>query len=301
MSRKIFKTQEIKIAVLAIVSLALIVWGINFLKGKNIFKKQFTYYGIFEETSGLMPANTVYINGVNVGIVDKIALFGSQNEKVIVTFTVNKKVKIPKNSQIRIVSPGIVGSMQLECVLGDASTYFTNGDTLHGYVQPGMLANVDVIKNNLDTIIRSLKNIIQDGSLQASLQNINSTTDKLDSIMYSGQIENILADIKNFTNTIKSNDSELDSIIKNVNQFSGTLKDADIPKTLEDLSGRLKQLENILTKIEKGEGTLGKLNTNDTLYQNLQHSIGNLDELIKDIKANPKRYLNVTVFGGKKK
>jgi len=160
---------------------------------------------------------------------------------------------------------------------------------------------VDVIKNNLDTIIRSLKNIIQDGSLQASLQNINSTTDKLDSIMYSGQIENILADIKNFTNTIKSNDSEFDSIIKNVNQFSGTLKNADIPKTLEDLSGRLKQLENILTKIENGEGTLGKLNTNDTLYQNLQHSIGNLDELIKDIKANPKRYLNVTVFGGKKK
>jgi phospholipid/cholesterol/gamma-HCH transport system substrate-binding protein len=163
-----------------------------------------------------------------------------------------------------------------------------------------ILANVDVIKNNLDTIIRSLKNIIQDGSLQSSLQNINSTTIN-GFYCYSGQIENILADIKNFTNTIKSNDSEFDSIIKNVNQFSGTLKNADIPKTLEDLSGRLKQLENILTKIENGEGTLGKLNTNDTLYQNLQHSIGNLDELIKDIKANPKRYLNVTVFGGKKK
>ncbi|MDD3281514.1 MAG: MlaD family protein, partial [Bacteroidales bacterium] len=192
MSRKIFKTQEIKIAVLAIVSLALIVWGINFLKGKNIFKKQFIYYGIFEEAGGLTPANTVYINGVNVGIVDKIALFGNDNEKVIVTFTVNKKIKIPSDTKIRIVSPGIVGSMQLECVLGDASTYFTNGDTLQGYVQPGMLANVDNIKNNLDTIIRSLKDMIQEGSLQASLQNINSTTDKLDSNMYSGQIQNNL-------------------------------------------------------------------------------------------------------------
>lgn len=301
MSRKIFKTQEIKIAVLAIVSVSLVVWGMNFLKGKNIFKKQYTYYGIFEEAGGLTPANTVYINGVNVGIVDKIALFGETNDKVLVTFTVNKKVQLPMNSEFRIISPGIVGSMQLDCVLGDATTYFTNGDTIQGYVQPGMLSNVDNIKNNLDTIINSLKNLIQSGSLQASLENINSTTEKLDSIMYSGQIEKILADVKSFTNTIKNNDTEIDSIIKNVNQFSGTLKKVDIPQTLDDLSARLKQLENILLKVEKGEGTLGKLSTNDTLYQNLQNSIGNLDELIKDVKANPKRYLNVTVFGKKKK
>ncbi len=301
MAKKIFKTQEIKIAVLSLVSLFLIVWGINFLKGKNIFKKQFIYYGVFDQAAGLLMANLVTINGVTVGIVDDIALFGEANDKVLITFLVNKKIKIPTNSELRIISPGIVGALQLECVLGDASTYFNNGDTIIGYVKPNMLAGIDQIKNNLDTIIEGLKDIIQNGNIQNSISHINAISNQIDSFMSAGKIDNIINDIQQFTSTIKQNSTEIDSIIKNIHQFSGSLTETDIPKVLTDLSSRLKQLESILANVEKGEGTIGKLNNNDSLYQNLNNTIVNLDELLKDIKANPKRYINVTVFGGKKK
>ena len=301
MAKKIIKTQEIKIAVLSLVSLFLIIWGINFLKGKNIFNKQFTYYGVFDEAAGLMTANSVTINGVIVGIVDKIALTGEKNDKVLITFLVNKKVKIPTNSELRIISPGIVGALQLECVLGNATTYFKNGDTIVGYVKPNMLSGFDQIKNNLDTVIGSLKNIMQSGDIQNSISNINSISYQLDSVINSGKIDDIISNIQLLTNTIKRNDSEIDSIIKNIHQFSGTLKETDIPQVLNDLSSRLKQLETILANIEKGEGTIGQLTHNDSLYQNLNTTIVNLDELVKDIKANPKRYINITVFERKKK
>ncbi len=301
MSKKIFKTQEIKIAVLAIISLSLLIWGITFLKGKNIFKKQYTYYGVFDQAAGLMPANTVNINGVTIGIVEKVSLFGASNEKVIVAFTINKKIQLPTDTKIQIIAPGIVGAMQLECMLGKATTYFNDGDTIVGYLKPSLLSGVDNIKSNLDTVIISLKNLMQNGDLQASLSNINATTTRLDSIIHSGEIENIIADVQHLTNTLKHNDSKIDSIINNVNLFSGSLKNADIPKTLDELSNGLKQLEAMLTNVENGKGTLGQLTTNDTLYQNLDKTILNLDELIKDIKANPKRYINVTIFGGKKK
>ena len=301
MSKRIFKSQEIKIAVIAIVSLFLIVWGINFLKGKNIFSKHYTYYSVFDNAGGLLPANTVYINGVTVGIVDKIALVEPLLDKVLVTFTVKKKIKIPTDSKIKIVSPGIVGSLQLECVLGKADTYFTDGDTIIGEIQPGLLADIDHIKYNIDTVITSLKDLIQKGGIQASIDNIHSTTDRLDSIMHSGKIESIIADVEDIINVLNNNKTEIDSVIKNVNTFSGSLAETDIPATLNELSARLKQAENILANIEKGEGTLGKLNTNDSLYNDLHKTINSLDLLITDIKANPKRYINVTIFGRKKK
>ncbi|NLJ81587.1 MAG: MCE family protein [Bacteroidales bacterium] len=301
MSKKIFKTQEIKIAVLALISLFLLIWGIRFLKGKNIFKKQLTYYGIFEETAGLTPANSVTINGVPVGIIDKITLCGTANEKVLVTFSVQKKTKIPLNSELRIISPGIVGSMQLECVLGDDATCYKHGDTIIGYIKPNMLAGVGDIKNNLDTIVESVKILLQEGDIQTSINHIHTTTARLDSIIHSGKIEKIISNVQQLTYTIKQNDTKIDSIIDNVNQFSGTLKETDIPKTLDELSRSLKQLETVLSDIRAGEGTIGQLTTNDSMYKNLDKTIINLDELIKDIKANPKRYINVTIFGGKKK
>lgn len=301
MSKKIFKTQEIKIAVLAIVSLFLIVWGINFLKGKNIFSKQNTYYGIFDNAQGLMPANTVYINGVNVGIVDEIQLIEPSLDKVLVTFSVSKKIKIPVDSKINIVPPAVIGSLQLECILGKTQTYFSDGDTLIGHIQPGLLSNFDNMKHNIDTIITSLKDLMQNGSIQASVENLHSTTSKLDSIMYSGKIESIINDIQDLIAVLSSNKTEIDRIIKDVNTFSGSLAETDIPATLNELSARLKQAEHILSKIENGEGTLGQLNTNDTLYQNLQKTINSLDLLVSDIKANPKRYINISIFGGKKK
>lgn len=301
MSKRIFKSQEIKIAIIAIISLFLIVWGISFLKGKNIFSKHYTYYGVFDNAAGLLPANTVYINGVNVGIVDKIELIEPLLDKVLVTFTVKKNIQIPTDSKIKIVSPGIVGSLQLECVLGKANTFFNDGDTIIGEIQPGLLADIDHIKYNIDTVITSLKDLIQKGGIQASIDNIHSTTDRLDSIMHSGKIESIIADVEDIINVLNNNKTEIDSVIKNVNTFSGSLAETDIPATLNELSARLKQAENILANIEKGEGTLGKLNTNDSLYNDLHKTINSLDLLITDIKANPKRYINVTIFGRKKK
>ena len=130
--KKVFKSVEIKIAVFALAGLFLLVWGINFLKGIDIFKKQYSYYVIFDNTSGLMPAHLVTINGMNVGNVDNIQLLPELSNRVLVTINVNKEVDIPLNSIIRIATPSPLSSPQVEILFSEEQKYIQKGDTVWG-------------------------------------------------------------------------------------------------------------------------------------------------------------------------
>ncbi|MDR2408064.1 MAG: MlaD family protein, partial [Bacteroidales bacterium] len=172
MKKTFFKSVEIKIAIFAMAGLFLLVWGINFLKGVDIFKKQYPYYIIFENTLGLLPAHVVTIHGMNVGTVDKIQLMRNLSNKVLVTLNIDKHIEIPVNSIIRIAMPNPLSSPQVEIVFSQETQYVSPGDTLYGTLSEGLLNELGGamlplkrIINSLDTSMFLLKQTLQSGTL----------------------------------------------------------------------------------------------------------------------------------------
>ena len=309
MNKKIFKSVEIKIAVFALVGLFLLVWGINFLKGIDIFKKQYSYHVIFDYTSGLMPAHLVTINGMMVGNVDNIQLMPELENRVLVTLNVNKEVNIPVNSVIRIASPSPLSSPQVEVIFSSEQTYLQRGDTVWGTITPGLLdglSGLGSIVSNLDTIMYSAKNLMVSDAidnLKAAMNDLHSITQNVDNILKnnSAKIDGVMSDVNAFTAMLKNNNEKIEQIIGNLNATSLQLAESEIKNTIDSLSFFVGKLNTLVDGMNDGKGTLGQLVVNDSLYSNLQHSLGSLDDLLKDLQANPKKYINVTVFGKKEK
>lgn len=306
----IFKTVEIKIAVFIIVGLFLLVWGINFLQGIDIFKKQYAYHVEFERTDGLLPSHSVVINGMIVGIVDKIQLMPEKGNKVLVTIKVDKDVEIPVNTEVSVYSPSPLSSPQVNLVFGDATTYFHEGDTIMGITSAGMLDGVgDLVQNlksvvvSLDTIAASLKTTIQTGTIDSTLANIESVSNTIDEILAknSGKIDSIVNDLHGFTGTIHQNDDKINHMIANIDRITDELAGEKVNQGIADAAAAINKLDTMLNNINNGQGTMGQLVVNDSLYHNLKNSLNSLDLLLSDLKANPKKYINVTVFGKKEK
>ena len=309
MNKKIFKSIEIKIAIFALVGLFLLVWGVNFLKGIDVFKKQYSYHVIFDNTSGLMPANLVTINGMMVGNVDKIQLMPELENRVLVTLNVNKEVRIPVNSTIRIASPSPLSSPQIEVVFSSEQKHLQHGDTVWGTITPGLLdglSGLGSVVSNVDTIMIAAKNLMMSGAidnLKAAMNDLHSITQNVDNILKnnSSKVDGMMSDLNAFTAMLKNNNEKIEQIIGNFNTASSQLAEAEIKNTIDSLSFFVGRLNTLVDGMNDGKGTLGQLVVNDSLYSNLQNSLGSLDYLLKDLQANPKKYINVTVFGKKEK
>ena len=313
MGKKFFKSAEIKIAVFVIVGFFLLIWGINFLKGIDIFKKQYTYYVVFENTSGLMPSHFVTINGLGIGIVEKIQLMPSLENKVLVTLNIDKGVRIPIHSVARIASPSPLSSPQIEILFSRENQYIQEGDTLQAEVAAGLLDNLGEMMAHLksivisvDTSVNLLQKTLQSGALndvEATLKNLRSATDKIDNLLAvnSNKVNTIVSDVQAFTTTLHKNDEKISEMIGNFTTVSESLAEAELKRTVNNAADAIGKLDSLLYKMNQGEGTLGQLVTNDSLYLSLQNSLVSLDKLLDDLRKNPKKYINVTVFGRKEK
>jgi len=313
MNKQFFKSIEVKIAVFALLGLFLLVWGINFLKGIDLFKKSYQLYVVFDQTLGLSPANSVMINGVAVGTIDRIDLMPSANNKVIMRLGIDKKISIPDGSTFTISSSGLLGSSYVEVIFSDKTTHYRAGDTVHGVIPPGLLSAVgnitvklDNILTSLDTSLTILKATLQSNTMndfEETLKNLRESTASLNAILAGNKhkINNIVSDVNTFTNTLQKNDAKLNDIVENLNTLSKQLADSDIKKTINDASQTFAHLDTILTAASEGKGSVGQLLVNDSLYYNLQNSLLSLDKLLIDLQKNPSKYINVTVFGKKEK
>ena len=307
--KKVFKSVEIKIAIFALVGLFLLVWGINFLRGIDIFKKQYSYYVIFENTSGLMPAHLVTINGMNVGNVDDIKLMPELSNRVLVTINVNKGVHIPLNSVIRIATPNLLSSPQIEILFSDEQKYIQKGDTVWGTIAPGMLDGLnglgDVV-SNVDTIMIAAKNLMTSDamdSLKSAIADFHSITQNIDNILKDNapNINVAVSDLQSFASMLKQNNDKITNIIGKISTVSDNLAEAEIKQAIDSLSMVVGRVHAFVDNMNDGKGTLGQLVVNDSLYISLNNSLISLDRLLEDLKANPKKYINVTVFGRREK
>ena len=303
---------EFKVGLFGLLVLVILFFGIKFLKGSDIFQKENVYYATYNDVSGMLVSSNVFINGLRVGYVKEITTTNERADNFVVAFTVRSDIKIPEDSKILLFSSDLLGSKALKLQLGNSSKIINDGDTIKSDKELGMLdnlgASISPMMNNLDSILSSLNNILNiqnQNSLRNTIANIETTTARLgnittnlDNLMSSEKtkLAKIIENTESITSNLKDNNQKLTNIIQNVDNIVDSAAKANIGTTLIETGKSIEKLNTVLSVIEKGKGNVGLLINDEELYKSLDNSAKNLNKLIEDIKENPKKYINVSVF-----
>ena len=314
---------ELKIGVIGIFSILLLIWGISFLKGNNIFESSNEYYSTYKNIDGLESSAPVRINGLTVGNVTQIYFHPNNSGDIIVKFTLNNDIKFPRNSIAKIYNSDIMGTKAVKLIYGNSNIFASPGDTLFSEIEDGLKDEVNKqvlpLKNKAEELISSIDSVMtvittvldKDAreSLSSSLRSLNRTFStmelamvKLDSVIYKNDIRvtNIIQNVESITTNLHNNNDMIARTLKNFESISDSIAKSNIKSTINNLDKSLVQFDKILQKIEKGEGTIGLLLNDKEMYHNLNSASSQLDLLIEDMKKHPKRYLTFSLLGGKK-
>lgn len=302
---------EIKVGLVGLGVLILLFFGIKFLKGIDIFNKEVNYYVLYKDVSGMHQSNYIYLNGMKVGYIKSIKAMDNRAENFLVTISISSKVNMTKDSKIVLFNADMLGSKALRLELGQGELLH-KGDTIKGEREVGMLDKLGTaitpMAENLDSILSATKSILNQqnrDNIQRTLANLESTSRKLNELsrQFDGlvdseksKIRNIIANTESITSNLKDNNERLSNIISRIDQITDTVVQANIGSTLSETSRTIERLNKVLGIIENGKGNLGLLINDEGLYRNLSESAKKLDALIEDIKANPKKYVKISVF-----
>ena len=303
-------SRELKTGLLAVVAIVLIIFGFNYLKGKNYFENENTYHVIYTNVEGLSVSAPVTINGLQVGKVRKIG-FANNEGDLLVSFTVENDFKFAKSSIVQIYSGGLISGNNLGILAEyDPNNMAKSGDTLQGIIQQGILdqvtgklapleAKIESTLTSLDTLLIGMNQVLDDQSkknLKNAIANLNGTIYEFRGASQS--INQLLDENKDkLGNTI----ANLDTTTENFAKLSDSLAQIETGKIASDLQGIVDKLNGISAQIENGEGSMGKLLNDEALYENLSGASLELEKLLEDMRLNPKRYVHFSLFGRKQK
>jgi len=308
-------SNEIKVGAVSLLTILVFIWLYNFLKGKDYFKSTAFYYSIYEQIGGLAESSPVEINGYKVGVVQSIDFIDATSGKLLVVFSVSKDFKLPTNTIAEIVPVSLLGGMKVQFVYGDGPGLYKEGDTIPGQLAESLLDKMEAefmpVKDKitnlievLDSVVRSV-NELMDGdfknNVNGTLANLNSTTGSLDRIIVSKEMDlkSTIENLNKFSQMLSDNSGKMSSTFSNLEAITDTLAAADIYSSVSYLKATLEKAAATLENINNGKGSAGQFLTNDSLYFNLSSSLESLNELLLDMKANPKRYVHFSIFGKK--
>ncbi len=316
--------KETKIAIVVILALVLAYAGINFLKGVHVFKKPTTFYGLYERINGLNPSNPVVLNGYKVGQVKSIEMNKSGRNMLIVSFTIYEDIDLPKDTKAVLRSSDLLGSMQIQLIPGRSQLLAQSGDTLRTDIEGDLVDEVNAqlrpIKIKAESLISSVDSVIRvveailntqsQASIVESFSGINNaiaslerTAFQIDTIVREerDRIQAIVRNVQNLSRTMSDNSEKLERIMTNFADISDTLAQINFAETMANATGAINEVQEIVAKINSGEGSLGALINDKTLYTRLESAADNMDLLVEDIRVNPNRYIHFSVFGRKNK
>ena len=285
------------------------VFSYNYLKGINLFEKTRTFKVVYTKVDGLSPSNPVTLNGYKIGKVQRINFNSNDTKELIVDIVIENDVKFSKTSKAELYETGLIGGKAIAIIPDyDNNAIAESGDYLIGSVKPGL---TDLVNQIMPQIQLQLEAVMKKAGVV--LSNINTLFDEetkeslKSSIDKFASLTNSLSETSgNINDFIKDNSPNLTTTIDNLNATSLKMKDmsnsmseVDLNLILTNLDSTISNLNNITNKLNQGEGTLGKLIYDDGLFKNLDNATKNLEELIEDIKLNPKRYVHFSIFGKK--
>jgi phospholipid/cholesterol/gamma-HCH transport system substrate-binding protein len=305
---KLKLSKEIKAALFVLLGIFLFLIGFNFLNGTSLFKSENTLYAVYDQVEGLQSGTKVTVNGLTIGKVSSIN-FLPRTDKILVSFTVRNDLQFSKNSVAELYEAGLIGGKSIAIIpLYDQETFLASGDTLRSRIKPGLTdvvgseiaplqKKLDTVLSDADTLIGALNTILDDqaqSGLNEAFANLSTTVTNLNTI--SSDLSNILSSQGKNINTTLENLAETSD---NLNQITDSLSRANLKGMITKFESTATNLNLVLSSINRGEGSLGKLIQDDALYNNLEASTKEVELLIKDLKEHPKRYVHFSLFGKK--
>ena len=303
MKKKYF-TREVKVGIMAVIAIFVLYFGLNYLKGIDIFSPVSYYYGRYENIGGLVASSPVYVKGFKVGQVEQIKYDFTKKESFVIKISVSKDIKLPKDTHIELYDDGLMGGKAIRLIYDPvvlSQAMHEQGDTLETKMGIGLMAQIsgdlvpkiESISIQADSLIRSVRVLVENKNLTKSLTSIERTTSDL--AESSSQLKRLMnKDVPHILNNV--NDLTTD-----FKQISGNLKKIDYQATFASIDHTIANLNLISEKMNNSEGTIGMLLNNKDLYINLSNTAANADKLVIDLQKNPKRYVHFSLFGSKTK
>lgn len=296
-------TKEIKIALVAIVGILIMYFGINFLKGMNLFSTNNTYFITFDDIQGLGASTPIYADGYKVGIVDGLEYDYKENGPIKVKVDIIKDLRIPQGSKAEIVKD-LMGNLQVNLLLANNPRERVEpGGIIPGAVNGGMMdkaANlvpvVEKMLPKLDSILTSVNALLADPALAASLHNVETITSNL--TVSTRELNMLMAGLNK---QVPGMIGKANGVLDNTNRLTANLASLDVQGTLNKVNQTLESAHQFTEKLNSNQGSLGLLMNDTKLYDNLTSTMGHADSLVIDLKAHPKRYVHFSVFGRKDK
>ena len=314
-------SREFKIGVVMVCAIAAFIWGLSFLKGTNLFGRKFYLYALYPKIENLFPANPVQINGYKIGQIKSIGLVQRNGRNlVLVKMLINDPVRIPRHSIARAVSADLLGSKAIEIIFSQDIEYTKDGDTLNAETEQGikesfnrqiapLQAKAEKLVGSIDSVMtvvnmvlnrETRENIEQSfASVRRAILSLEQTSYRMNDFITAAnpKMKEVLGNLAMITANLNKSEAKINNILANFSAMSDSLAKSQIKSAIASADNSLKELNTLLTKINQGQGTLGKMAKNDSLYNNLNKSAEKLEKLLQDVRMNPKRYVHFSIFG----
>ena len=312
-------SQEIRVGLLAIVAMVMFYFGFNFLKGSDFFSSNNQYEVLYGSVDGLTASNPVRINGLSVGRVKSIEILQDQGNKLRVVLEINKKISIPVNSTALLADDGLLGGKLINLKLNPNGAPLPGEGSLIGAKEAGLINSISdratPVLNSVDSLMKNLNLVVASFSKTAAVLNqtlaganqtlagANRVTGTLDVTVQENRaaLQTTLANVGKLSTSLIETERQLKPILTKAGTFADSLNALQLRQTLATANATVANLQKILTDVNQGKGSLGKLTSDDALYSNVNATTVSLTKLLTDLRENPKRYVHFSLFSRKEK
>lgn len=309
-------SNETKVGSLTAIAIVILILGFNFLKGKNLADRSDKIYAEFPAVDGLQVSNPIFINGLQVGKVYGMIEKDKNLSAVIVTISLNKDINIPKNS-VATIGSELLGTTSIKIRLGNSAEFIQDGDTLQTAKTLGLadklqssldptLASVNKTLTSLDLVLQNLNSVLDPhtkNNLQSIVANLTTSSKSLEKLLdaQTGMLAKTLSNTESVTGNLAKNNEKINATVDNLEKATAKMANVKLDEAVASLQGTLTKLGAAVDKVTSNQSSIGALLNDRKLYDQLLQTNRSLTTLLDDLRTNPKRYVNISVFGKKDK
>jgi len=301
--------SEVKVGLIGIATLVLLIWGINYLKGRDIFTKTYTLHAYFEDSEGLESSAQVLLKGVKIGYIDAIELQAEAPLPIHVILNIEKSHPLKIGSTAILYSADLLGSRAIRLESSEEEGYLQHNDTIHAATEANMLSSltgqvlpvmqqIGDLAESIDSVVLKLDLLLETDAPDKTLQNLSEISSSLSASMSpGGPLYESFLNLESFTSMLEAQEDEIASMTFHLNSISEALDSAGIDRIGEELIAASAEFTQLMEQVNSGQGSAGKLIYSDSLHTHLLHLVADLDTLVNDLNENPQDYVRFSLFG----